>query len=496
MSISGSEMYRALQQSIQQSEGRQDEYTTRISEVDQAVQSLLDIRQELFDDLAEEYLPKLDSQSIRATIEEVQTEVVQLLQQKRQAAAELNEQLSKLQKTRSDRQSELEKLTDELNALTTTRDQLEQQASEILDGRPNYVALRKDVDRSTAQLMQNEQRLEELQQEKREKLPSYEEDPLFNYLLDRDYGTTQYTGKGLIRRLDHWVAKLVRFTHHKQHYDFLRSIGDLVQIEIDRRQSELDAQLQEVKSLENEVFAQIGLIKVLQDGEQLGESRIRAIDQLEQLDRKLHETRAELHELDSPNGRHYKRAIDLISAFLEREHIVELRQRAADMPGSTDDRLVNQVLQIEEQLTNHRRQLDELRNARIDSERGLSELSALKSLYVRSDFDSMRSQFDDRLAAKQLFTQVADCILSARQAWQRLKQHQHFQQPILAPSYPPRIQADMSRTLTRAIVRGLGHVARGAASGAVSGRRNYGGGGTIFGGGGRGGGGFSSGEGF
>lgn len=495
MAYSGTEMYRTLQQSIRLAEDRREEFKTSLAEVDQSMQSLMDLRGDLFEELAETYLPKLDPKSIQTTVEEVQTEVVALLQDKRKAAGQLNEQIDSLQSSRAEQQSELARLTEELNLLSEKRDSLEAEAKRILDQDPSYVALRKDVDQATAQLMQNEQRVAELEQERAEKLPSYEAEPLFTYLVDRKYGTKEYRSKGLIRRLDSWVAKLVRFNHHKQHYDFLRSIADLVQIEVEKRESELGKLLEQVKETEGQVFSQIGLSEVLTQGEQLGRGRERVIDELENLDRKLHELRAELLELDSPEGWHYKKAIALISDFLEQEQIFELRQRAAEMPGEVDDQLVVEIQNIEAQLKRHQLQLEDLRKAATNSEANLSELNSLHSLFIRNDFDSMRSRFDSRFNAEELFSEIAEGTTSAEAAWHHLKLYQHFEQAVRVAPYSPHLRDEMASTLGRVIVRGLGHVARGAAGGAFSGRSHRGGG-TIFGGGGRGGGGFSSGEGF
>jgi len=52
---------------------------------------------------------------------------------------------------------------------------------------------------------------------------AYRSDPLFAYLLDRDYGTPAYKSRGLVAGLDGWVAKLAGFDTARQQFAMLNA---------------------------------------------------------------------------------------------------------------------------------------------------------------------------------------------------------------------------------------------------------------------------------
>lgn len=67
---------------------------------------------------------------------------------------------------------------------------------------------------------------EEAERERAEKRGAYEADPLFLYLWRRGYGTSAYQGRGFVRRMDRWVARLIDFEAARANYHVLTTLPD------------------------------------------------------------------------------------------------------------------------------------------------------------------------------------------------------------------------------------------------------------------------------
>ena len=93
----------------------------------------------------------------------------------------------------------------------------------------------------------------EIRAEAQEKLPSYDKNRLFRYLLDRDYGKPEYKKKGWTRRLDRWVAKLIDYQGARRSYDFLRVTPELMAAEVARRREQFNVLMEQVERIEDEI---------------------------------------------------------------------------------------------------------------------------------------------------------------------------------------------------------------------------------------------------
>lgn len=58
---------------------------------------------------------------------------------------------------------------------------------------------------------------------------AYENDPLFLYLWRAGWGTSEYSGRGIVRLIDGWVARLSRFEKARTAYWLLNEIPQRLQ---------------------------------------------------------------------------------------------------------------------------------------------------------------------------------------------------------------------------------------------------------------------------
>ena len=269
---------------------------------------------------------------------------------------------------------------------------------------------------------------EEVTGEFEQKLPAYENDKLFMYLIERQYEKESYRSNALTRRLDGWVAEIVQFKDAKKNYDFLRSMPELMQIEVERRERELKEESEKVHRMHREVADKHGLTKVLEEGNQLGERRKKAIDRLDMIATSISELNAELSQMENTQGEYHREAVKKIQQFLESQSIEYLRSHAQKTITKRDDQLVLGIEALDEEIAEKTRMRDSFERSYTQLTTKLKELQRLQSTYTAKDYDSRRSSFPSHFDIEDLLLAFLSGRYDYHQAWKVLDTSQRFEQ--------------------------------------------------------------------
>ncbi len=499
--IKGVEVLNSIQANIGSRETLHRKSLDFVNNLEVSINSLFELREDLLEDLAREFLPELEANSLHGSLIELKNNITNHIRVQDLQTKKINDTLNKLEHSRNDLENQISSSGEQLDILSSKRDELEELASQELEKIPNYQDLRTKIEQVSAQIVQNQQRVTSLNQEQEEKLPAYNDCPLFSYLVSSKYRTDSYKKKGLTRVLDSWVAGITDFNKHKRLYDFLNEVPKMVGLEVQRRKEELESLLKEVKVYEEEVFNKIGLSNVIKDGIQLGEIREDLLEDLEELESKMDKKEETLEILESGKGNEYEKALDLISEFFKIKSLTELKDLARKKAGTTDDKIVLEIEKIENRLKNKQSEFKQISNEYKGTAKSLEKLRRLKNWFVRNNFDSDRSFFKNSPMGI-----ISSGDFNFEQAKQQFGKMQSFQRQMRTPLGKSYRDSGMSDELTRAILQGMGNIAGGMVRRRSRSRGSiFGGGpvfrgmggkkGTIFGSG-HGGGGFSSGEGF
>ena len=182
----------------------------------------------------------MSGETVQATFAEIRGELADILARKERRERELRDAFDASLDTRSSLQRELDDVTDKLNACVKERDRLEEILATRLNGDPEFKRLSALAIDREQELHRYEARVKESQTEAAEKLPAYEQSRLFKYLIDRKFGSNDYKHRGLTRRLDRWVARIVNFDKAKKGYDFLRLTTEMMVAEVARLRDEFE----------------------------------------------------------------------------------------------------------------------------------------------------------------------------------------------------------------------------------------------------------------
>ena len=482
--MKGSSVYNEIREKTGELERNVESLNRDIYRHEKDIESISNEREEYYASLAQIYLPALDADSVKQTLREVQKDVQKIFQQKQEKRKEIDYMLQTSSKSKEEWEGKLQDVTEQLNQKASERDDLQKKVMEEINANSDYVKLYNQTRQAKDQLEQNQKRVQEAKEDSESKLPAYEANRLFTYLLKREYGTENYQAGNLAGKLDKWVAKIVNYEDSKKNYDFLRAMPELMEAEVQRRQEVFSDLMKKLQAIESVSSDKHGLTKVLSEGLKLGKTREQILSGLNATDAKMKSYTQERKNLDSTKDEYHVRAIQKLKSYLEDASVAELKQRARETPDPEDDKLVEKIEDADREIRKLKDSAKKIRAERESMQEKLDGLNEIASKYKGKDFESGRSRFSSGFDINDLLLGYMAGKYSSGHVWDNIKTNQQFEKE---ESYS--------------------HSSLGYGSGFSSGSSShhsssFGSGGNSFGGGifssggGFGGGGFSSGHGF
>jgi chromosome segregation ATPase len=479
--VSGRSVYTELKNKIGALEIDYDKIGKKVDGCEQQITSLMNEKEVCYGQLAEFYLPALDVGSIRSTLKIVQADVKRIFEQKQKRRAELKEIMSTSASAKGSLEDKLGEVTDELNKKVAERDKLVKKVNSELKENEKYDTLKSKANATNKQLTEFHRRAKDMKEDTAEKLPSFEDNKLFKYLISRQYGTPDYTRRGLIASLDGWVAKVINFSENKQSYELLKAVPKLVDEETKKRQTELEKLVKGMQSIEEEYATRIGLTKTNSEGKSFGIYRDKLLGQIEEKDTEYKRAASELQESESTKDSHYITAISNLKAYLKGPRVQELKKKALETTSRKDDNLVERIEEIDTSIREFKDKSKNLKKEQADTETKVDELNEIKQKFNRNDYESGSSYFSSGFDINAYLMGYLSGQYSQSQLWGHIHNHHHFRE---SESY------DSSSNISSSL-NSLSHQSSTSHSSGIG----IGGGGFSSGGG-FGGGGFSSGKGF
>jgi len=270
------------------------------------------------------------------------------------------------------------------------------------------------------------EKAEQATRDEHEKGLPYRNDPLFMYLWQRKLGMPEYQSGGIMRMLDEWVARLVRYPDARANYALLTEIP----VRLRAHAEDLRKQVQDAKAALDEMEArrtrELAGADLIAELKREREDQTRLNQELEKITSELTETGRQIKSYAKGEDQSFIAAVASYATFLEREPLRRLMADAATTDTKEDDQIVEQVRSlagsldaIEASNVSRRRRLDQL------SERKL-ELQRLASNFRRQRYDDVGSEFDDRPRVDDLLQMLLRGAITAAEYWFRMQQQQRW----------------------------------------------------------------------
>jgi chromosome segregation ATPase len=470
MSISGSSVSNKIKEQLSVVESGHEKLSSKIYDYEKKITGLMEEREDTYNKLAVIYLPEIDSESVGKTLKEVQKEVRAIFEEKQERRKKVEELMQASKENKKSLEERFDDVTEKLKIKAAEHDKVKDTVMKECKEIPKYNDTILQADKAEEKLKQNKIRVEEVKNEAMEKLPAYENNKLFSYLLKRNYGNDVCMGNPVTKRLDGFVAKVVNYDEAKKNYDFLKSMPELMKEEVGARQKELDSLVKNLQEIENEAGSKHGLQKIISSGVTLFKERKKISEEMGKLDDKYKEYIAERKELDNTKGEYHQTAIKKLKEYLKGDSLADLKEKAKATSGTEDDKAVYRIEEIDAEIREFKDKSKDVKKERDDMGEKLEKLKDVYKKYTSSNYDSSNSNFESGFDINNLLILYMAGQMSHNDVWKDIEKHQEFEHH---SSYSSSSYSSSSHD------SGSGF-----------------GGGGFSGGGGFGGGGFSSGGGF
>lgn len=350
-----------------------------IPDLADGLRELAEQRTDSFIELAQHYLPDLSHQSMVGSWSEVRSEIEDLLLRKNDQQRGLRKEHAKLESKEQRLQTKLDQLAQKAERAKSALDSKMGNYRKQVRKDPKILELDEAIVRTDRQIELALSQLKIAEVEARRKLPDYEESALFDYLRDRQFGTPAYRARGIERRWDRWVARLIEYKDAKKSFDFLSETPDLMKAMIKEKQVKYLQLLQQLQSAQEDAKNKFGINQQLELWNDLGERLAQTEEEMEELCTEADELHNRLIRLDDAEGKFYREALEVYRRFLMDLEPNVLKVYASCTDSPVDDEICARLRNLQAEFGRAKERSDEHKRAIATEERLVAALHDLTS---------------------------------------------------------------------------------------------------------------------
>ncbi len=386
-------------------------------------------------ELAQLRVGSLASGTVTETLDAAEQRVSALLRSRDAAIEALADELRSAQEGRAALEAQRASQARALDQAAAAVDAAEARTQERLSAEPTYRSQLDRAEKLDRIAKHAEEKATRSEQELDEKGRVYREDPLFMYLWNRHFGTSDYRAAPLFRWLDGKVALLARYTEARPDYARLLEIPVRLREHATASRRGADVELDALAELDRKSRAADGIPAL----ESIAAEEAR---RLEALDRELEQRAAEVQTLLDRRQQFaageddaYREAIDVLAAGLRTEQLQALRQETLATPFPEDDVAIGRLIDLQQEQHRLETAAQELTAALQQHRDRLRQLESLGSEFKRRQYDLPGHGFQDGALVATVLANVIGGMLSRDALWRVLEQQRRYAPPRSNPTF-------------------------------------------------------------
>lgn len=277
-----------------------------------------------------------------------------------------------------------------------------------------------------------EQNAIELAQKKK----PYDDDPLFQYLWGRGFGTSAYAHNGLARFFDRMVANFIGYLDVRANYHMLGEIPQRLKDHAEAQGAMIEIYRSALSKLEREELDGAGMPSLER---KLTDARQRLAD----ADAELDKQRSAVAHLDAQRDKTFEgtadpgtvEAIATMAAQDGTDDIATLYAEARRTATPEDERLVGQIEAIDREIGAIRRQLDELRSTAATLSERRAGVEQTRERFRRSGYDHPHATFGNERVIAEVLGGLLSGALKGGLLWDTLRDGYRNRPPSSRPDF-------------------------------------------------------------
>lgn len=426
MTIRGPEALASLEEAMRDIRREEDEISRRVARSAERISKMKETEAELLRQLAQLRLDPAVQSELDGQISAAERKARDMLKdhargvdQAEKTMRDVDAERAGLVERRQAALAELEKQQAALKALT------ERQLSALAQD-DAYAAKRHATEKLDTIAEEALRKTEQAETDQKEKGQPYRDDPLFMYLWEAGYGTTNYRANNLVRYLDGLVADLIGFQKARPNFAMLNEIPLRLREHAAYQENQAQAAEAELAAMEAAAVDAAGG-KPLREAIDKANADIAAIDaEIVAAEDKRDAAARALQDLAEGHDPAFEDATSSLAAALGREDIQTLLAEARMTRTGQDDTI---VAQIDENRTRLREEDEESREQR-DRLKTLAarrrELEDIQWEFKKQRFDDPSSSFREEKLVGDLLTDFLRGGISAAAYWDQWKRSQNW----------------------------------------------------------------------
>ena len=417
--LTGRQTFSSLEHALSDLRREEAELGGRIERITRSLTDLKTRQADAYKELARFRLDNLQADALDGRLDQNARTAGRLMEKRTRDYAVLSDQLRQKEAEHLDLQTVRDNRVEEAEALAERMDGLMEEVDANLEQDEAFQKQKarasEAVKTADAAALKAKTALEDRQ----EKGKAYEADALFVYLWDRGYGTPDYTGRGLVRSLDGWVAGLIRYHDARSNYAMLTGIPERMARHAERCGETVEQENHLLAELSREALSRMA-------GEDLA-GRIDGLstgiagmdDELEALERSVETLQEALQTFSRGEDDDFLKAEDHLSHSLSGDDLRDLWREAIETPSPEDERIVRRIEDHLDRIEELQREIRQDRQLLRDISRRRSELTKVTQKFRRNGYDSWESTFSDNALTTVLLGELVKGAISGADYWAR-----------------------------------------------------------------------------
>ncbi len=476
----GQQTLESIDQALSQLRRQAQELDTQVQRSSTELVALRQREGERFRRLAEVRLDQLTHGNVVSGLDDADLRVKEILIERTEALADLQTQIERCEQRQTELEQSREGQRKQVAEAAERLDRAEAATQARLRDDDSYRAQLDKTGAAEAVAARAEEKTQQAEQDRIEKGKPYEQDPLFNYLWKRGFGTARYSANPLTRYLDQWVARLCNYYDARPNYAMLLEIPTRLGEHATRLRQTADAELQVLRAMEERAAADDGIPALREALSQAEEAMDRLDEQIREQENSYHELMGQRSVFAAGEDEYSRRSIDTLVMEFQRDNLPSLLQQAQATSTHEDDVLVRELMDVEAEQGEITRALDKHRAMHERALDRLKELEEVRYRFKRQRYDDVHSTFSNGDLLALILGEFLRGVATSGDLWGTIRRNQRYR----------RIESDPTFGSG-----GIGGMGRGTWHFPMPGGRGWGGGSRRGGFGGRGGG-FRTGGGF
>ena len=455
MPIPGTEILRRITEFAASISGSEAEARGRAMDVSREIEKLIADQSDAFRELAQHYLPRLEDDVDRDGWAEMRAVLRDIQLRRDDARRQLETRLQTTTVQYATAETQWKQLTQQLTEASQKSEQLTAILTEKLTADSELQALSRAAAEGQARLEQATANLADVEIEVKTKRPPYEQSRLFQYLWDSGFDTDRYSRRGISRRIDRWLSRLIDYPAAVASYRFLTSAPGMMKQVIDEQQKAVKSRVDEVQSRQLAAAEALGLPGVQTTVGRLQAELDRACAAMDSAQNMRAGLQHELVQLDAPDSVFYRDALAAFQALLQKTERSIVAARAASTPELQDDQVVARLRHIDEVVSQKKTQLDQHYASAEAAEQRTARVNDLLSRCRRAQFGDPKRIFEDSYNLTARLNDLATGTISGEAMYQEMYRIQKIDSPI-ADQASAAINGPMGQILINTMAQAAG----------------------------------------